>query len=190
MCLSDVTETLIINFTLPGPASTPDGLSFELPNSILRGDLHLWRIAKLFTTATTLSESALIQITGLVPDTYIYDATTLATGVIPYKQGVATHIVPQNLEMFDGPKPWYKEGTSSQQANMRIQVGDFASGIFTPGVIASGNGNYTLELEFASSIPRKPKLITPAYLNNGFGFGGYQPPDAKRSIGPSPAVGF
>lgn len=176
MCLSDVTETLIINFTLPGPASTSEGLSFELPNSILRGQLHLWRIAKLFTTATGLSESALVQISGLTPDTYIYDATTPSTGVIPYKQGVAIHIVPQNLEMFDGPKPWYKIGSlPSQQANLRIQVGDFASGIFTPGVIGTGNGNYTLELEFASTIPRRPKIIEPQF--------GFAPPDPKRPFG-------
>ncbi len=159
MCLTDVIESVLINFTLPGPAATSEGLSFEFPNSVLRGDMHRWRIAKLFTTASSLTESALVQISGLNTSTYIYDATTLVDGVIPYQQGVASHIVPQTVEMFDGPSPWYDIGSHlPQKGTLKVQVGDFATGLFMPGVVAAGAGNYMLEIQFASMIPKRPLL--------------------------------
>lgn len=175
MCIKDVTESLIINFSVPGPATSANGLSFELPNSILRGKLHRWRIVKLFTTATGLNQSALVSLSTLTPDTYIYDATTLATGVIPYKQGVAVHVVPQTLEMVDAPTPWYDIGSTSQQCNLKIQVGNFSSGIFIPGSIAAGNGNYTLEIQFASLVPKHPMLTYHTCPD--------QAPPAKRNYG-------
>lgn len=150
MCVTDDIFTVVITFDLPGPASTESGLTLLLPYAIIKEDFRAWRIAKLFTTATSLSQSALVKIGGLQTQAYVY----IPGGI--YNQESLIHIVPQNLEMFDAPKPWNKLcALLDQPLNIQLQVGNLGVGGFKPGVVASGAGTYTMEIEFLRNEKKK-----------------------------------
>lgn len=149
MCVTDDILTVVITFDLPGPATTVNGYTVLLPYEVIKEDIRAWRVAKLFTTATDLSESALVSFGQLTTQTY----NDMGAG--RFNAGTVTHIVPQNLEMFDAPKPWNKLcAPLNQQLNISVQVGNLGQG-FNPGVVAAGAGTYTMELEFLRNEKKK-----------------------------------